>query len=392
MIEIIPFNKDVFDNINLEKKKLTRYVYINDINIVSNILSYNLPIQNKRIALKNILDFLNWVDVKININRNTIIPISSNTLIEFFNRDNYKEYMSILKSMNILTDVPYEDGSFYTKGSLYKQYRVHNDYINKEDLAIIVLEEDRSKDKFNNEVNDLDERYIKTIKNIEIDIKSAITSEIEHYKKNNLSVSNLRNRISRILYTKRKRFIKKGNKVDRIYHSFSNVSKVARKHLSIKMYDIDIKNCQPLLLIALLKEMKLEYDDNYQYDCEAGNFYENFITNELTRDDVKEELYRTVFFNFNENRKINKKFNEIYPKTWNSLKDIKDMNKSLACELQNIESKLFNNLIPKKSKHYFTLFDAIYFDNLNDVTELNNKIRNYFNEKEIKVQTEIGIN
>lgn len=392
MIEIIPFNKDVFDNINLEKKKLTRYVYINDINIVSNILSYNLPIQNKRIALKNILDFLNWVDVKININRNTIIPISSNTLIEFFNRDNYKEYMFILKSMNILTDVPYEDGSFYTKGSLYKQYRVHNDYINKEDLAIIVLEEDRSKDKFNNEVNDLDERYIKTIKNIEIDIKAAITAEIEHYKKNNLSVSNLRNRISRILYTKRKRFIKKGNKVNRIYHSFSNVSKVARKHLSIKMYDIDIKNCQPLLLIALLKEMKLEYDDNYQYDCEAGNFYENFITNELTRDDVKEELYRTVFFNFNENRKINKKFNEIYPKTWNSLKDIKDMNKSLACELQNIESKLFNNLIPKKSKHYFTLFDAIYFDNLNDVTELNNKIRNYFNEKEIKVQTEIGIN
>lgn len=392
MIEIIPFNKDVFDNINLEKKKLTRYVYINDINIVSNILSYDLPIQNKRIALKNILDFLNWIDVKINILDNTIIPISSNKLIEFFNRDNYKEYMNILKDMNILTDVPYEDGSFYVKGSLYKQYRVHNDYINKEDLAIIVLEEDRSKDKFNNEVNDLDERYIKTIKNIEIDVKAAISSEIEHYKKNNLSVSNLRNRISRILYTKRKRFIKKGNKVDRIYHSFSNVSKVARKHLSIKMYDIDIKNCQPLLLIALLKEMKLEYDNNYQYDCEAGNFYENFITDKLTRDDVKEELYRTVFFNFNENRKINKKFRELYPNTWNSLKDIKDMNKSLACELQNIESKLFNNLIPKKSKHYFTLFDAIYFDNLNDVTELNNKIRNYFNEKEIKVQTEIGIN
>ena len=389
MIEVLPFNKDVFDNLNLQKQQLTRYVYINDINIISKLLSYELPIQNKRIALKNILDFLNWIDVKINIKQKTTLAISSHTLIEFFNRDTYKEYMDILKQMNIISDVPYKNGDFYTPGSLYKQYRVHNEYLNKEDLALIILEDDRSKDKFINEVVGLDEKYIKTIKNIEIDVREAIKSEIEHYKTKNLTISNLRNRIARILYTKRKRFIKKGIKVDRIYHSFSNVSKIARRHLSIKMFDIDIKNCQPLLLVALLNDMGLEYDDKYKYDCEIGNLYENFI-GDLTRDDTKIQLYKSIFFYFNEDNDINKKFRELYPVTWNSLKQIKNMNKSLAAELQNLESKLFNNLIPKKSKHYFTLFDAIYFDNMNDISKLNNEIKLFFELRNIKVQTEIG--
>jgi hypothetical protein len=39
-------------------------------------------------------------------------------------------------------------------------------------------------------------------------LKGILEAEIDNFKKNDLSISSLRNRISRILYTKRKRFIK----------------------------------------------------------------------------------------------------------------------------------------------------------------------------------------
>ena len=392
MIEVMPFNKSLFDTFDVDRIKLTKFIYINDLDLISNLLSIKLPIENKRIALRNILDFLTYIDNKINIKGNTLISISSKELIKYFNRDNYKEYMKILKELEIISDVPYLDGTFYKKGSLYKQYRVHNEYLNKENLAIIVLEDDRSKERFNNEIEGLDERYIKTIKNLEINVKEAIKAEMEYYKEKDLTIFNLRNRISRILYTRRRRFIKKGKSVDRIYHSFSNVSKVSRKYINIKMFDVDIKNCQPLLLVALLKQLNLEFDIEYKFDCEIGNFYEQFIgIKNYTRDDVKEQLYKNIFFGFNRNNIINKEFKKIYPNTWNSLSIIKESNISLASQLQNLESELFNNLIPKKSKHFFTLFDSIYFDNINDIQKIIEEINKFFNDKGIKVQTEIGL-
>lgn len=393
MIEIIPFNKTIFDSFSIETKKLTRYVYINNIELIGKLLSIELPIVNKKIALRNIFDFLTYVDIKINQNGKTILPISSDILISFFNRNKYKEYMNILSELDIITRVPYQDGTFYIKGNLNCQYRIHNEYLTEEDLAIIVLEDDRSKDSFINEVESLDKRYTDTIKKLNINIQSAIEAEIDNFKKNDLSISSLRNRISRILYTKRKRFIKKGQKVDRIYHSFTNLSKVSRKHFNIPMYDLDIVNCQPLLLVALLNKNGFKYNKSYQLDCESGCFYERFLdinkTEDMTTEDsrtiTKKGLYKNIFFGFNTSSKYNKRFRELYPETWNSLEVISNNCESLASQLQNLESGLFNNLIPKKSKYYFTLFDAIYFDNILDRYELENNIKEYFKKYDIKV-------
>jgi hypothetical protein len=392
MIEILPFNKTLFDSFNLDKSEITKYCYINNIDLISKLLTIELPILNTRIALKNIFDFLTYIDMELNKSKNTIIPIPSKKLEEFFSRNLYKQYMKLLKDLNVITAVSYDDGSFYTKGKTYTQYRVHNNYINDEDLAIIILDEDRSKSEFVNEVEDLDERYVKTIKTIEINIKEAIKDEIQYFKDNNLSVSTLRNRISRLFYTRRKRYIKKGLNVDRIYHSFTNVSKVSRKHIDIKLFNIDIKNCQPLLLVYLLKKNNMLLDNNYQIDCERGLFYENFIgINKLDRDQTKVALYKNIFFGFNTKNQFNKRFNELYPKTWLSLNKINKGDISLASQLQNIESELFNNLIPNKSKHYFTLFDAIYFDNMRDIKDISKSINDFFNNLDIEVKTEITI-
>lgn len=392
MIEIIPFNKTLFDTFELDIKKITRYVYINNIDLICKLSTMEFPISNRKIALRNIFDFLTYIDVKMNQDDSTILPISQDILISFFNRNKYKQYMDILSELDILTKVPYDDGSWYIKRSTYMQYRIHSEYINDEDLAIIVLEDDRSKETFLNEVPELNKKYINTIKKLEVNIPSAIAAEIKNFQENGLSISVLRNRISRIFYTKRKRFIKKGNKVDRIYHSFTNLSKISRKHLNINMTDIDIVNCQQLLLVALLKKNGFKSDSTYQRDCEAGCFYERFIdinetglSYEEQRTYTKKSLYKNIFFGFNTRSKHNKRFQELYPETWNSLENISKNCESLASQLQNLESGLFNNLIPKKSKHYFTLFDAIYFDNLLDRYELEKIIKDYFLKYDIKV-------
>lgn len=391
-LEIIPVDltKNIFDSYHEELLKLQRskYCYITNLDLVSQLLITEMPIQNKRIAFKNILSFLTYIDTQIKIKDNSLFTIHSNTLIEYFGRDTYKQYMNILKELRVISDVPYNEGHFYEVGSLSKQYRVHNNYIENNNLCIVILANDRAKDKFVCNI-DIDHRFKSTIMNLDIDMRNAVVAEIDHCRENELSSNNLRIRLSRLFYTRMKRYIKRGTNVDRIYHSFTNVSKVSRRHLTTKMYNIDIVNSQPLMLVSYLHSNELKYDEKYKLDCQNGTFYDNFISKDLTRDDVKVKLYKSIFFSFNENMVVNKIFKEIYPATWETLKEISESNISLASRLQNLESELFNNLIPKKSKQYFTLFDAIYFDSVNDIVTLNNNILDFFKGIGIQVTTKI---
>jgi hypothetical protein len=394
MINIIPFKKDIFSNFHIDSKKVTRYTYITDTNLIYKLLSTDLPIKNKRIALINILDFLTYIDDRVLQDGSTLIGIKSRKIEEFFSRGEYKKYMIILDELNILTRVPYPDGTLFSKEyKIPSQYRIHNDYINSEDLSIVILEDDRSKVKFTNEVDNIDERYINTIKKIEINIPLAIEAEIDNFIKGNTTFTKLRSRISKIFYTKQRRFIKMGKTVNRIYHSFTNVSRVSRKYLNINMIDVDIVNCQPLLLVALLEKNNMKYDLNYKDDCENGRFYELFydikpdISIESTRKNTKVSIYKNIFFGFNKISRYNKRFKELYPYTWNSLSTINDSDTSLASQLQNLESDLFNKIIPKESNHYFTLFDSIYFDNVLDQHLILSEIKKYFMSFNIKVKT-----
>lgn len=391
-LEIIPIDltKNIFDDYHEELLKLqkSKYCFVTNLDLISSLLVTELPIQNKRLALKNILSFLTFIDTQMKIKNDSLLSISSSILIEYFSTDHYKKYMNILKELDIISDVPYQDGTFYTVGSLTKQYRIHNSYIMNDNLCMVILENDRAKDKFICNV-DIDDRFKRTIMHLDINMKNAVIAEIEYCRDTNLSSNNLRMRLSRLFYTRMKRYIKKGTNVDRIYHSFTNVSKVSRRHLTTKMYNIDIVNSQPLMLISYLNKEGYIFDENYKIDCQNGTFYDNFITKELTRDDVKVHLYKGIFFSFNKNLTINKKFKELYPLTWQSLSEIYESSISLASRLQNLESELFNNLIPKKSKQYFTLFDAIYFDSVNDIVTLNKNIHSFFNNIGVNVTTKI---
>lgn len=79
----------------------------------------------------------------------------------------------------------------------------------------------------------------------------------------------------------------------------------------------------------------------------------------------------------------------MYPLVWQYLFEISKSEISLASRLQNLESELFNSIIPKGSKYFFTLFDAIYFDLFDDVDLIVFKIKEFFTSIGVNVQVAI---
>jgi hypothetical protein len=403
VIEIIPLkiSKDLFDDYEYVMRDLqdNDSCFITNINIISKLLMRDeYPIKNKRIAIKSILTFLNYIDGIHRKENDTLIQISQKKLIEFFSKQQYIKYMDILKELEIITCVLYKDGTLYTRPSeennwngIPKLYRLYNNYINNEDLCIVLIDDKNKKMKLECEI-DIDARFKNTIVKLDLNFKEVIISEIMNAKENNLTHNELRKRLASSFSTKHRRFIIQGKKVDRIYHSFSNITRIARQHLNIKMISIDVTNCQPALLIYFLKKNGYGVDTNYISACEEGKFYESFLidedkTNIEKRDKIKVKLYNSVFFGFFPESKTNQKFKEMYPMVWDTLNKLKSENISIVAELNNIEADLFNNLKPKKSKFYFTLFDSIYFSSFEDFADMDSKIKAYFGKLNIKIKT-----
>lgn len=426
MIEIIDFNDNQFlQLINDNRSIETNNCYITSISLISKLINENkFPIKNKNIAIENILNFLSFIDVELKKNNSTILPIPRIILEKYFSRNTYKEYMDYLSNNEIITKVPYEDGKFYdftTEGDKVGrciQYRIHNNYINN-DLCLVIMPE-KTKTKLEKDIN-YEGKLEKTILKTQINYRAAILAEIKHFKDNyedlfinetkrNEGINSLRIRVSAILSLKRRRFIKKGKNVDRVYHSFSSLSRISRPYLNNNgkgFHDLDIKNCQPLLLCYYMKSIDSPIDDNYLEICENGLFYESLMDednlkvlinnypqkgNEYDikykeyREEIKLECYKYIYFNFNKKKDIVKRFANLYPNTYYFLDNFYKMinDKTMASILQNIEAAIFNNIIPTKSKYYFTLFDAIYFSDYEDSYSIEQEIETKFSMLGIK--------
>ena len=369
------------------------------------------PIQNKRIAISNILNFLSYVDFLRVINQSDTFDLHVKIIHKYFSTNTcYQDYMRILDELKIITNIlPYE------KDKKARTYVVYNEY--KQDTpCIIILKNGQNKIEIENFSDiDIDTRFKDTIKNLQVDYKRAFLDELNHHLKEVTPVNEFRMRLN-ILFSLNNgyRFIKFGVKSNRLYHSFSCLSRISRKHIFIKGYtfnSIDIKNCQPLILVYYLKENSMSVDSQYQKDCEDAIFYEHFyplvkaknnnISNIISDEEkskkledirkiAKENLYAAVFFGFKINSKYNKKFKELYPKTYSSVEKIHaEKKKSLAAKLQNIEAEIFNHTIPPLSDYFFTLFDCIYFTNKQDVDFLENELSEKFQKLGIAAKMKI---
>ena len=392
MYEIIPLTNKNLETIGGKQIIETSSIFVTSLNLISKLFAQNsYPIKNRNLAVKNILEFLRWVDVQLKIADATIITIDSSNLIKYLTTKVYKKYMQLLSELEVITAIPYEDGKFYEKKKRYTRYRIHNNYVNDE-LCLVLMSNNNSRALITD--TKYPARFEKTIKHTKANYRNAIKAEFEHHAKEGLTKNQLRTRLSSLFALNGDRYIKKGNKVDRVYHSFSNLSKVSRKHLhnGTEIFnDVDIKNCQPLLLCYLIKQKGMQLDDNYLCDCQAGLLYESFCDLSQTADLIKieremkkVELYKNIYFDFKPHAAISKLFKSIYPLTYESLAILSNEPDTLASLLQNIEASVFNDIQPKNSKYYYTLFDSIYFNDLLDCSQIIKDIRHKFSVYNIR--------
>lgn len=399
MIQIIELNQEQLTQITSYNFK---DVYAVPLHVIAKMMSIAMPIKNRNIAIKNILEFLKYADQMMDMSGDSLLTLNSNTLNEYFSMKKRTAYLDILKDLKVMSAVPRDNGKFYEIRKCSTRYRFHNEYVFGE-LAIVLIDTDKEK-SLTSDIK-IDKRFKQAIKLTEIDIQKAIPAEIDNCKDNN----KLRIRLNNLFDTKRDRYIKKGNNVDRIYHTLTKISRVSRKFQSIenmKYFNIDIVNCQPMLLCYYLKKQGLKIDDNYLQDCENGCVYERFLgitgsftvkrngfwnAEEITldRNEVKKQLYRSIYFNFDTRNLANKEFAKLYPTTYESLKNVSS-DSTIASVLQNIEAEIFNSLSPKDSKYFYTLFDAIYFTSESDKNKLVSDIQLKFAIYDLKPSIKVS--
>lgn len=129
---------------------------------------------------------------------------------------------------------------------------------------------------------------------------------------------------------------------DRVYSSLSNLSSLCNDFIyvdGIEMKEVDVVNCQPLLLCTLVN------DDKLKRVCERGQFYESLMeaTGIEDRDKIKIECYKDLFFGkYKPNSILGKAFQELFPDAHRYLLNFEhDTDETLAKTLQIKEAEIF---------------------------------------------------
>lgn len=144
---------------------------------------------------------------------------------------------------------------------------------------------------------------------------------------------------------------------DRVYNSFTNLPSICDDFITFnghKLVQLDVVNCQPLLLSMLTKDI------DFQRVCESGKFYETLMeeTGIEDRDKMKIISYRDIFYGkFKQHSKIGKAFTKLFPMTADYLKQNE---KNLAKQMQKIEAEIFVTLVNTSRYSVLCKHDAIY--------------------------------
>lgn len=225
-------------------------------------------------------------------------------------------------------------------------------------------------------------------------------SSIENFDKDNLRITSVDDR-------------------GRIYHYLTNCPRVLRKYFNIR-FDVDIANSQPLLFCNfLIERYNIDYEiieyirnidksllnnsiqDNnfiynkgkqlgkllkdsdlrvhnlndvpsdvllYLYSCMKGLFWDDFVTTfaELERGEVKENLFREVFYSHSRTMKYKeygKVFAEVYPSVWHLIREMKKDAELLCNRITKVESEIFHAILGQCFERNWivtSVHDAVY--------------------------------
>lgn len=294
----------------------------------------------------------------------------------------YNTYMDFLISKDVI-----RLESNYMVGLKTKSYSLNPKMINCH------IDRYQSKDKvivkkYNRNVNAINLKDIET-NLIQHSIKKILVSHLFHINIDKEKAMYFLNN------TKQERDILSRNKysVDSIFdkHIFYHFDDYGRFHTNYtilksfirkncltiggeEVYEIDIKNSQPLFLMKLIEDRKSKWVSKdefelFRYLTVNGLWYQ-YLMDQLGIKDkklVKEMTYK-VFFGKNYNSKYDKLFCSLFPTIYNFIKLYKkdcDDYRGLSHKLQKMESEfLFNNVIKRVLEKYpdivlFTVHDSI---------------------------------
>lgn len=159
-------------------------------------------------------------------------------------------------------------------------------------------------------------------------------------------------------------YITQGKNSKRHFHALSNAPKCLRMCLKSKLVDkpllveVDIKNSQPLILLALINANKISVEQELLEFTEQGKFYETlgaiwgFDKEEVTnnkeiRDKVKKLVYGTVLFAECRKNKFFYTLKKVYPLLASAIEKL-DKERTLARDLQRLEVDI---MIPTVKKY-----------------------------------------
>ena len=190
----------------------------------------------------------------------------------------------------------------------------------------------------------------------------------------------------------------------RVFCAVTNLNRALRKAIRLdgkKIIGLDIANCQPLLASVLIKKYWRDKEANlpndvaqYIHDCEAGQFYNNFMIEINLPDELraqfKEDFFSKVFFSkvIEKNNVLKDMFIKKYPSCWVAICDIKggmysDDYNYFARMLQAVEASIIfddvNLGLISKGIKAFNIFDSIYVNNRQDFETAKQMTKEAFN-------------
>jgi hypothetical protein len=309
------------------------------------------------------------------INLNGFVNIHSKYLQKFYIRLNkklfgYKPLLNLLKDVNLI-DI---NGKF-SKGKFSESYRIKSDIFNNQ-FEEIELDFDKI---FNNIKNksywikkypthskiikdtyevkvDLNDYILWLTNNNGLELKPVIKNGV--LQKRFLTQERIYDYINDVLKVNYDNMWFKVSDEGRFYNSTTNLSYTSLPFIKLKrrkLKEIDIANCQPLILSKLINS------DEYKNDCELGIFYDN-LANELgmKRTEIKVLSYKLIFFS---NKKLNtgKTYNameKLYPGVIEQINELRDKIE-ISKEMQKIESDIFVNKIGSLDFKMMLRHDAV---------------------------------
>ncbi|MBZ9786998.1 hypothetical protein LB456_05955 [Psychroflexus sp. CAK57W] len=149
------------------------------------------------------------------------------------------------------------------------------------------------------------------------------------------------------------------SKEGRFYNTLTNMSYTALPFIKLKtkeIMEVDVKNCQPLLLASIID------NEMYRADVEAGVFYDR-VAEEIgkTRNEFKTLSFQFIFF---ANRKLKSgriynALNKLYPGFVEQINKLRD-EIHISRKLQELEADIMVNKIGRLNYKMMLRHDAVF--------------------------------